>query len=42
VAAALGAGFGVLAVGWSRWQRGAEHGPVSPGGPGAGGDPRRL
>ena len=42
LAAALGAGFGVLAVGWSRWRREAAHGPVSPGRPGAGGSPLRL
>jgi hypothetical protein len=42
LAAALGAGFGVLAVGWSRWRGGAEHAAAVPGQPEAGGNPLRL
>jgi hypothetical protein len=42
LAAALGAGFGVLAVGWSRWRGGAEPGTGAVGHSGAGGNPLRL
>ena len=42
LAAALGAGFGVLAVGWSRWRGRVESGAGAVGHTGAGGNPLRL